>query len=382
MPHRRALDRPVTEETYVELVRSLFTSLVPTSIMGILFIVVAGMATRSTPDPLLIILGVAGSVAALVRVAVLAACKKRTHDPELNAAQAAMPDRLFGSVYVGFAVLFGLFAGRACQVGSSDVQMVVAPLVVGYAAGVAAGVSLRPWICVPSVLFAVTPVITASLAKGQPANLILAFVLAALLAGGIGSMLTRYHSEIEKITMRQLFASLARQDHLTGLANRLCLSEAFARNADARSPGKKMAVHCLDLDRFKQVNDRHGHLAGDMLLKQAGERLRAVIRRGDTAGRLGGDEFVVLQSGVTSGEEAEHMARRIVRTLSEPYLIDGKQLNVGVSVGYAVPKGVEDLAHLLELADQSLYRAKRGGGGTEEQASGRAAAGSAIRLVG
>ena len=74
------------------------------------------------------------------------------------------------------------------------------------------------------------------------------------------------------------------------------------------------------------------------------------------------------------------MARRIVRILSEPYLIEGKQMSIGVSVGYAVPKGGEDLAHLLEIADRALYRAKRDGGGTEAQAVERAA-GVSMRLV-
>ena len=355
--------REVTEEAHLELVRSLFCNTAATTLMGILFIIVARVAQQSTPDPLLTVLSWAGSVAAIVRVAVLVRWEQPVADADLDRATAVRAERQFGTAYLAFAVLLGLFAGRVFQVAGPEIRTIVGPLIVGYAAGVAAGMSLRPWVCVPAVMLAVVPVITACAFAGRLFDLILAFVLAALLAGGIQSMLTRYRSETEKITLRQFFASLARQDHLTGLANRLALSEAFAREVKA-SGAETVAVHCLDLDRFKQVNDQYGHPTGDLLLKQVAERLHSITRSRDVVARLGGDEFVVLQTGAGREGDAERLARRIVRCLGEPYIIDGKRLSIGASVGFAVSAECgDDFAQLLECADRALYRIKRNGGG-------------------
>jgi diguanylate cyclase len=355
--------RPVSEETYLELVRSLFVNGTPTTLMSLLFIVTAAMATARTPDVLLPALATIGSVLAVARVAVLLFWERLASSPRLDVRAAQRAERQFGGVYLAFALLLGLFAGRVFEVGSTDVQVFIGPLIVGYAAGVAAGMSLRPWICLPAVMLAVVPVIVANLLRGGATHITLGLVLAALLAGGIKSMLNRYRSETEKIGLRQFFASLARQDHMTGLANRLALSEAFGREAAANG-ADTLAVHCLDLDRFKQVNDHYGHPTGDLLLKQVAERLTAITRNRDLAARLGGDEFIVMQTGTASAQDAEFLARRIVRSLSEPYVIEGKRLSVGASVGYALASECgADFTHLLDCADRALYRIKRNGGG-------------------
>ena len=361
-------ERPLSNSAYVELVRSLFTTLTPTTIMGILFMVVASMAARRSGDLPLAILGAVGGAVSLIRVAITVAFERRANDTELNVAAAVRVERLFGLSYLTFASTFGLFAARALQVSDIEVQMVVAALVVGYAAGVAAGVSLRPWISIPAVLAAVLPTAFSAALGDDLAHAALAFVLVALLAGGISSMLARYRSEAEKIAMRQTFASLARTDHLTGLANRLAFGEAFAREVETHG-AKRIAVHCLDLDRFKPVNDRLGHPAGDDLLRQVADRLRSLCRNGNSAGRLGGDEFVLLQTGIGHIGEADMMARRIVRALTEPYYIGDHRIEIGVSVGYAVPDGCgEELSALLACADRALYKIKREGGGAAAHA--------------
>ncbi|MET0180520.1 MAG: GGDEF domain-containing protein [Novosphingobium sp.] len=353
----------MSDETCLELVRSLFVNVTATTLMSLLFIVVATVATSRTPDVLLPALGTAGSVLAIARVGVLLFWAGTVAGPTLDVSTARRAERQFGIVYLAFALILGLFAGRVFEVATTDVQVFVGPLIVGYAAGVAAGMSLRPWICVPAVMLAVVPAVAASLLRGGATHVILAVVLTALLAGGVQSMLNRYRSETEKIGLRQFFASLARQDHMTGLANRLALSEAFGREVAANG-ADTLAVHCLDIDRFKQVNDQYGHPTGDLLLKQVAERLRAITRSRDLAARLGGDEFIVMQTGTASAKDAEFLARRIVRSLSEPYLIDGKRLSVGASVGYALASECgDDFAHLLECADRALYQIKRNGGG-------------------
>jgi diguanylate cyclase (GGDEF)-like protein len=379
MLFRLAFDRPVTDETYVELVRSLAGTVSNTALFGVLFSIVAVWAAARDPDPVVLASGSLGIALAVVRLAVLVRVKPTLCRPEIEAGEARHAERKFGATYLAFAALLGLFAGRIVQVASLELELLITALIVGYAAGVAAGLSLRPWLSVPATAFVVVPVITASLLRGGAHHLLLALVLTGLLAGGIANMLVRYRSEIEKIHMRQLLGTLARQDHLTGLPNRLALSDALA-STEARGCAS-VAVHCLDLDGFKQVNDQHGHPAGDVLLQQVAGRLESLIRKDDMAARLGGDEFIVFQAGIADASEAELMARRVVRALREPYFVDGKELSVGVSVGYAIAEqGSQELRLLLGRADRALYRVKLRGGGAAARASDEEG-GNVVRLA-
>lgn len=247
----------------------------------------------------------------------------------------------------------------------SDVllQMVVSTLLVGYAAGVAAGISLRPRIGSASMLVAVVPSAATSLATAETFHVALGLVLLALLGGGLQSMHIRYATEIDKIHIRQTMSGLARLDHLTGLPNRLGLAERFEEATSVREPGCLIAIHCLDLDRFKPVNDHYGHPVGDELLRMVSGRLVGSLRRGDIAARIGGDEFVVLQCGMRHPDEAELLARRLSRTLGEPYRIDVCTISIGASIGFVVSYCDQSLADLLKLADNALYAIKTAGGG-------------------
>jgi diguanylate cyclase (GGDEF)-like protein/PAS domain S-box-containing protein len=159
---------------------------------------------------------------------------------------------------------------------------------------------------------------------------------------------------------------LAHHDALTGLANRALFRERLGRAlAAARRRGGPVAVLCLDLDRFKPVNDTLGHPVGDALLRAVAARLLACVREGDTAARLGGDEFAVLQAGAGQPEAAGALARRLVEALSAPYEVLGHQVVVGASVGVALAPGDgRDPDELLKRADMALYRAKADGRGT------------------
>ena len=352
------------DDTYVELVRSLFQTLLPASIMGILFIGVAVLVHDHTPDRVISVLAILGGVASLIRVGFILYHERRLTDASLGMREADRTERHFAITYLAFAALLGLFGARTFQVSTVEMQMVVAALVVGYAAGVAAGISLRPWIGIPSVVLAVVPVFVMSTLRFDVPHLALSIVLAALLAGGINSMAARYRSETEKITMRRTFASLARRDHLTGLANRLALSERFDELAAAAVRPDEVAVHCLDLDRFKPVNDRHGHPVGDALLVAVAGRLQGLLRNHDIAARLGGDEFMVLQTNMKHRGEAELMAHRIVRVLGEPYRLGDMIISVSASVGYVVADECgEQLDALINCADNALCQVKQRGGG-------------------
>jgi diguanylate cyclase (GGDEF)-like protein len=162
-------------------------------------------------------------------------------------------------------------------------------------------------------------------------------------------------------------AFLASHDTLTGLPNRTLfhdrLSQALAQN---RRNGGETAVLCIDLDRFKDVNDTLGHAVGDLLLRSAADRLLGCLRETDTLARLGGDEFAISQTRLAQPEGAAVVAQRIVQRLAEPFHLDGHEAIIGCSVGAALSTGVDvyDSETLLRSADLALYRAKEDGRGT------------------
>jgi len=167
---------------------------------------------------------------------------------------------------------------------------------------------------------------------------------------------------------RARLALLATEDPLTGLLNRRALNVRMEEElARARRYRRPLAALVLDLDRFKQVNDRHGHVAGDAVLEACGRRLRAAVRASDTAARSGGDEMIVLLPETTA-EEAEHAARRVLDSLGAApvALPDGTSVPLSASVGSAAIDGDQLDAgsgdDLLRAADQALYAAKSAGG--------------------
>ena len=168
----------------------------------------------------------------------------------------------------------------------------------------------------------------------------------------------------ERREAEQRLTHAAHHDSLTGLPNRSLFREKLEEALARARRGRGFALLCLDLDRFKEVNDTLGHPVGDRLLVAAADRLRAELRDIDTLARLGGDEFAVIQSGVLTPREAETLARRLIETLSAPFDIDGQQIVVGVSIGVALaPQDSGEAESLLSAADMALYRAKSDGRG-------------------
>ena len=157
----------------------------------------------------------------------------------------------------------------------------------------------------------------------------------------------------------------ATRDPLTGLGNRAILRERLtAALARARRTGKPVGALLLDLNGFKQVNDVHGHTAGDQLLKVVAQRLRDSTRTEDLVCRLGGDEFVVIAEDLTSARDVTVIAERIVAALDEPIEMGRKRLRTPAGIGIALSHAdITGPDELLRMADTAMYAAKRRGGG-------------------
>ncbi len=166
----------------------------------------------------------------------------------------------------------------------------------------------------------------------------------------------------ERLQAEERIVFMARHDALTGLCNRVLFQE---RAEQALSQVVRMggfALHCLDLDGFKTVNDTLGHPVGDRLLQAVAERLRGLTREGDTVARLGGDEFAIVQLAVDQARDATALAERTIAAIARPFEIDGQQIVIGTSIGIAMaPNNGGDVDSLLRNADLALYRAKAEG---------------------
>ncbi|WP_150287633.1 putative bifunctional diguanylate cyclase/phosphodiesterase [Rhabdaerophilum calidifontis] len=174
----------------------------------------------------------------------------------------------------------------------------------------------------------------------------------------------RMRASTEALLMREAKASHeARHDPLSGLPNRAVFCDTLAENIeDLPNRDSSIAVLLLDLDKFKDVNDIYGHAAGDKVIVDFGNRVRALLRQTDMIARLGGDEFAVMQTGIRSHGETTWLAQAIIDAANRPFVMDGATMQIGVTIGisFAPDDGLE-IAAILRAADTALYRAKNEG---------------------
>jgi diguanylate cyclase (GGDEF)-like protein/PAS domain S-box-containing protein len=167
----------------------------------------------------------------------------------------------------------------------------------------------------------------------------------------------------ERKQSNELIWHQANYDALTALPNRNMFHDRLSQEMKkARRDGLFLALLFIDLDQFKEINDRFGHDMGDALLVEAAARIAACVRASDTLARLGGDEFVVILPGLDNVTSAERVAQQIIATLNRPFLLGGASGSVSASIGIALhPSDATDPEHLLRNADQAMYAAKNGG---------------------
>lgn len=357
-------------EAYAELIDMLYATFVPVVVMGVALGIVGAVASERAQDRWAF-LAAAGLVINALRACLIFAFRHRRSKTNIPVFELRLWERCYAAGSYVFSVVLGLFNYSVAASEHSLTLMLSVGLIFAYGAGMISRVYARPKICMISISLAAVPTIAGFAAKSfEGGNDALVFGGQALFiflffVSSFEMVLFSYRAITTQLGEKQDFAKLARFDDLTKLPNRLGLSEHFRTNVEAAlDHGRMLFLHYLDLDGFKSVNDQYGHPTGDALIRAVAERLSTSMREGDLVARIGGDEFVVVQAGQRMISEAEFLARRLVRALGAPYVVQGKTIVIGVSIGIAVfPQDGLTLELLSARADQALYIAKRGGRG-------------------
>jgi len=182
-------------------------------------------------------------------------------------------------------------------------------------------------------------------------------IIGGFQASFLWDLLTRLKRTNEQIT------HLAHHDNLTELPNRILFYDRLNQEIKkARRHKESVAVLFLDLDGFKTINDTLGHDSGDTLLREAAGRIVTCVRDSDTVARIGGDEFTVILSSVATRESIVNVAKKIVEAIADPFMLNGKNCRITVSIGIALyPDNGETAEQLLKIADAAMYLAKNSG---------------------
>lgn len=358
------------EGVYSELVNMLYGTFVPIVIMAVSLGLVGAVAEERAQDRWAFLAAV-GLAINVMRAGLIFAFRKRRAKSIIPVPELRLWERWYAIGSYVFSLVLGLFNYSVAASEHSLTLMLSVGLVFAYGAGMIARVYARPKICLISISLAAVPTIAGFAVKGAeggPDAFVFggqAIFISLFFLSAFEMVSYSYRAITTQLADKFEFSNLARVDDLTRLPNRLSLAERFRADAEvARERNRMLFLHYLDLDGFKGINDRFGHPTGDALLAAVAARLSSSMREGDTVARIGGDEFVVLQAGLHLRSEAELLARRLIRAIGAPYVIDGRSIVVGVSIGVAAyPDDGLSLALLSARADQALYKAKRAGRG-------------------
>src|SRR5208282_1190692 len=376
-----------------EKTRLLYRTRVPMLVNLIIASIVA-FVLRGTQPAWVILLW----VALFYTVIALRLLNRRMYQREFRTAETAEAwARRFALGACATGVLWGL-AGLAVLVVPNLYYVLFVAFVIG---GMTAGTIAVSSVYLPA-LFAfmiptILPMAIAFLVEGTAISIAMGLMIVVftaalgMLGRGINETLVhnfQLHAELRsaKVVLEREIRNrertekelvyLNRHDPLTGLSNSATFIEYMALEiARARRGGAKFAVHFLDLDHFKNVNDTFGHQVGDRLLKAVADRLAKNVRQIDLVTRLGGDEFAILQTGISEPPHAESLARKLLDRLSATFRVNGQDIQVATSIGIAI-YGADsvDPEAILKQADFAMYRAKAEGGNCYRLYSGDHAA--------
>lgn len=348
----------ISDAVYLEVIAGLHGTTMPNILAAACQTMVGAITTYETGDMMTAGLTVVGIVVAIVRLFEIVAFRRRiARPPQLDRAEAARWERRYIAGTVATALILGVFAARSIVLGDALCSVMAIGIGFGFGAGVVARLALRPVAALLDLVAIAGPAAIVTLMQPDLRHIGLGLLILMYVGASFEMVRLSFNASINQITLKRQFEQLSRIDPMTGVFNRSVL----ATDLPAMLAAGMVAVHTIDLDRFKEANDRFGHPVGDALLKQVAGRLRAVATAEDLLLRMGGDEFVLVQRAAS---DAEAMAQRIVQSISAPYDIDGQTVELGVSVGVAVaPDDGRTAEALLSRSDKALYRAKESRGG-------------------
>ncbi|MBR0968332.1 GGDEF domain-containing protein [Bradyrhizobium diazoefficiens] len=351
----------ISDAVYMEVIAGLHGTTMPTVLAAVCQAMVGAITTFETGDMWTAALTLAGILVAIVRLLEIVAFRRRiAHPPRLGRAEAARWERRYIAGTVVTALVLGVFAARSILLGDAICMVMAIGIGFGFGAGVVARLSLRPVAALLDLVAIAAPAAVVTFMLPDLRHVGLGLLILMYVGASFEMVRLSFNASISQITLKRQFEQLARSDAMTGVFNRSVLAEDLPRMLADGTSGM-IAVHALDLDRFKDANDRFGHPVGDALLKQVAGRLKALAAPDDLVVRMGGDEFILVQRVAA---DTAVMAERIVQSISAPYDVDGQAIELGVSVGVAVaPQDGRTAEALLSRSDRAMYRAKQDGGG-------------------
>jgi diguanylate cyclase (GGDEF)-like protein len=353
--------RQLPESVYVEIISDLFSATPSIVVFLISQCVIGTVIFLETGDLYILALTLLAVLVSTERIWMIHRYHRAAAGRKLSREEAGLWERQFAIRSIATATVVSAIGVRCFMLPDPTVHMLIIGVISTYAAGTITRVAYRPRLALINLFIVAVPPSIACMLHGGLIYISLGLITLIFLFGALDIIRHAYATAVSQLTLKRKFAGLAQQDALTGLSNRLGLSENLETVImDAQRSGYGIAVHSLDLDRFKAANDLYGHPAGDAILKEVALRLTRLTRASDLLVRLGGDEFVLVQTGVAEREQATGLASRIVEDIGNYYNINGYTIEIGTSVGIALLTG-EDMApdDLLARADEALYQAKR-----------------------
>ena len=363
-----AFGAPPTDEALAGHIRAEQVSLVLGYSFGIMLAnacnaLVLAVALWQSPDWAFALVWAAAVASASLLFGLQARASRRIAKPQF-VSRRTMHRLVRNALALGTA--WGIVPVAFFANASGGAQLVITCLCAGMLAGGAFAFSTIP---IAAIAYTAPIFIGTAICLGQEGDYV--YLLVAVLVVVYGAVLLRgvfaYSFEFRRRIIAQHEAErTVRQDLLTRLPNRFAFNEALDRalNRLARS-GEEFAVLLLDLDRFKEVNDRFGHPAGDEFLVQVAARLQRCTRASEHVARIGGDEFALIMSNLTRPEDALAIAERFVAAFADPFLIEGYEVAGATSIGIVLaPRDGNSSHDLLKHVDVALYRAKKSGPGS------------------
>ncbi|KYG98138.1 GGDEF domain-containing phosphodiesterase [Bradyrhizobium sp. DOA1] len=363
-----AFGGPATHEAVAGHIRAEQMSLVLGYSVGIMLAnacnaIVLAIALWQSPDRMPALIWAAAVASGAIVFGLQSRAARRITKPQFVSRRSM--HRLVRNAFV-LGAAWGIVPVAFFAHASTGGQLVITCLCSGMLAGGALAFATIP---IAAIAFTAPIFLGIAICLGQNGDL--AFLLIAFLVVVYGSVLIRgvfvNSFAFARRVMRQIEAErTVRQDPLTQLPNRVAFNETLdAALKRLTLSGEEFAVLLLDLDRFKEVNDQFGHLAGDEFLVQVASRLQRCTRAAEHVARIGGDEFALVMNNLARPEDALEIAERFVAAFAEPFRIEGRQIVGATSVGIVLaPRDGATPPAIMKNADAALYRAKKAGAGS------------------